>query len=149
MHSSISRRKFNSSVIATAVSPFLMSRASAASEEHKTEVIKFSAYSRSATLNRAVRPFNLWGFDDYLFGTPITATLGTTLDVQVHNKLSEETTVHWHGLRTAQLMDGVAKFGSPLIKPNAITHYKVPLVDPGLYWFHSHRRSLNQVARGL
>ena len=67
----------------------------------------------------------------------------------VENRLEEETTVHWHGLRVPNAMDGVPHLTQPPIAPGATFVYAFDLPDAGTYWYHPHQRSFEQVGRGL
>ena len=63
--------------------------------------------------------------------------------------LAEETTVHWHGLRVPNSMDGVPHLTQPPIGPGESFVYEFDLPDAGTYWYHPHQRSFEQVGRGL
>ena len=47
-----------------------------------------------------------WGYGDHP-GAPIRVTAGDRLRIAVTNDLPVETSVHWHGLRIDNTMDGV------------------------------------------
>ena len=69
---------------------------------------------------------------------PIRATVGDQLRVDVHNRLSVPTTVHWHGLALRNDMDGVPGLIMPAIEPREQFRYQFTLPHPGTYWFHPH-----------
>ena len=69
--------------------------------------------------------------------------------ITVENKLDEDTTVHWHGLRVPNAMDGVPHLTQPPIGPGATFVYEFEVPDAGTYWYHPHQRSFEQVGRGL
>jgi FtsP/CotA-like multicopper oxidase with cupredoxin domain len=63
--------------------------------------------------------------------------------------LAEETTVHWHGLRVPNAMDGVPHLTQQPIDPGDSFIYEFNAVDAGTFWYHPHQRSFEQVGRGL
>jgi FtsP/CotA-like multicopper oxidase with cupredoxin domain len=72
------------------------------------------------------------------------------LRVVVENRLDEDTTVHWHGVRTPNAMDGVPFLTQkPIAARGGTFVYEFDLPDAGTYWYHPHLRSHEQVDRGL
>jgi CopA family copper-resistance protein len=63
---------------------------------------------------------------------------GDTLTLAVTNRLSEPSSIHWHGVRTPSLMDGVPGFSFPGIAPGETFVYRFPVHQSGTYWYHSH-----------
>src|SRR3546814_1736454 len=49
----------------------------------------------------------VWAYDGLVPGPEIRVRQGDQLRVIVENQLDEETTVHWHGVRVPNPMDGV------------------------------------------
>jgi FtsP/CotA-like multicopper oxidase with cupredoxin domain len=82
-------------------------------------------------------------------GPVIRARQGDRLRITVENRLSESTTVHWHGIRLPNAMDGVPGLTQRPISPGGRFRYKFDLPDAGTFWYHPHDRSYVQVARGL
>jgi FtsP/CotA-like multicopper oxidase with cupredoxin domain len=81
-------------------------------------------------------------------GPLVTASLGQRLVVHVRNELSQGTTVHWHGLRVPEAMDGNPMVSGP-IEPGGAFTYDIVLRDPGLHWYHPHVFADEQIQRGL
>lgn len=81
-------------------------------------------------------------------GPLITAQVGQRLVVHVHNELPQGTTVHWHGLRLPEAMDGNPMV-SGTIEPGESFTYDIVLRDPGLHWYHPHVHADEQIERGL
>src|SRR3546814_1963578 len=73
----------------------------------------------------------------------------TTLFRSVENLLEEETTVHWHGVRVPNAMDGVPHLTQKPIAPGETFLYEFDVPDAGTYWSHPHQRGFEQVGRGL
>ena len=75
--------------------------------------------------------------------------------VTVTNNMSFPTSVHWHGLDLDSWADGVPDYSasdgkmSPSIQPGEKFTYKLTLMRPGTYIYHSHMNDVHQVASGL
>ena len=91
----------------------------------------------------------IWGFDGTLPGPVLRARQGGRLRVEVVNDLAQPTSVHWHGIRIENAMDGVPGLTQPPIAPGGRFVYDFALPDAGTYWYHSHVQSTEQVERGL
>ena len=63
---------------------------------------------------------------------------GDTVTINVTNRLSETTSIHWHGLRLPADMDGVPGLTFRGIRPEETFTYRFPVVQGGTYWYHSH-----------
>ncbi len=91
----------------------------------------------------------IWGYDGQVPGPSIRLTHGQSLQVRVHNDLEVPTTVHWHGIRLPNAMDGVAGLTQPPIAPGDSFDYRFTPPDAGTFWYHSHINAHEQVGRGL
>jgi CopA family copper-resistance protein len=58
--------------------------------------------------------------------------------IRVTNKLSETSSIHWHGLILPPNMDGVPGVSFAGIKPGETFVYRFPVRQSGTYWCHSH-----------
>ena len=58
--------------------------------------------------------------------------------IYVKNEMSEETSVHWHGLLLPNFFDGVPYLTTPPIEPGHTQKYEFPIKQSGTYWYHSH-----------
>ena len=72
---------------------------------------------------------------------------GDTVTLAVTNRLSEPSSIHWHGVRTPSPMDGVPGLSFPGIAPGETFVYRFPVRQSGTYWYHSH--SMFQEQTGL
>lgn len=90
----------------------------------------------------------VWAYDGSVPGPLIEAKVGDAVTVRVTNSLPEPTTVHWHGMRLPNAMDGVPHIQGP-IEPGESFEYAFTPKDAGLFWFHPHYRSDVQVEKGL
>lgn len=92
---------------------------------------------------------DVWAYGGTLPGPEIRVKQGERLRVRVENRLPGDTTVHWHGLRVPNAMDGVPGVTQKPIAPGASFLYEFDCPDAGTYWYHPHQRSSEQVGRGL
>lgn len=90
-----------------------------------------------------------WCYNGTVPGQQIRVRQGERLRIVVENGLAEETTVHWHGLRVPNAMDGVPHLNQRPIAPGETFLYEFDAVDAGTFWYHPHQRSFEQVGRGL
>jgi len=63
---------------------------------------------------------------------------GDSVTLAVTNRLSEPSSIHWHGLRTPSPMDGVPGLSFHGIAPGETFVYRFPVHQSGTYWYHSH-----------
>ena len=92
---------------------------------------------------------SVWCFNGTVPGPSLRFKQGDRVNIEVENGLDEETTVHWHGLRVPNAMDGVPHLTQPPIPPGGRFVYEFDALDAGTYWYHPHHRSFEQVGRGL
>ncbi|MDT7856428.1 copper resistance system multicopper oxidase [Rubrivirga sp. S365] len=71
-------------------------------------------------------------------GPLLRFTEGDEAVIRVHNRLDEQTSVHWHGLILPNAMDGVPKVNFPGIEARSTFEYRFPIRQFGTYWCHSH-----------
>ena len=63
---------------------------------------------------------------------------GDTVTLAVTNRLSERSSIHWHGIRAPSPMDGVPGLSFAGIQPGETFVYRFPVRQNGSYWYHSH-----------
>jgi len=91
----------------------------------------------------------VWAYNGQVPGPTLRIRLGETLRVNFTNKLPQETTIHWHGVRLPNAMDGVPGITQPPVPPGGTFVYEFTPKDAGTFWFHPHLRASEQVERGL
>ncbi|MCS0341115.1 multicopper oxidase family protein [Vibrio diabolicus] len=74
---------------------------------------------------------------------------GEKVTINFINKLSEPTTIHWHGLRIPIEMDGVPFLSQAPIMPGETFTYEFTPPDAGTFWYHPHMNSVKQLGMGL
>ncbi|MEM9422377.1 MAG: multicopper oxidase family protein [Pseudomonadota bacterium] len=72
-----------------------------------------------------------------------------TIYIYIENNLSVDTSIHWHGQRVVNAVDGVPGLTQAPIKPGETFHQTISFPDPGTYWYHPHLDSQEAVGRGL
>ena len=91
----------------------------------------------------------VWTYDGSVPGPELRIRQGERVRLVVSNKLGEDTTVHWHGIRLPNAMDGVAGITQPPIRPGESFTYEFMPPDAGTFWYHPHADTLQQLGRGL
>jgi FtsP/CotA-like multicopper oxidase with cupredoxin domain len=91
----------------------------------------------------------VWAYNGGVPGPELRIRLGDTLRVRFTNRLPQPTTIHWHGVRVPNAMDGVPHVTQPPVPPGGSFTYEFTPKDAGTFWFHPHVRSSEQVERGL
>ncbi len=96
-------------------------------------------------------PTSIWAYDGLLPGPLLRVRQGERLIVQVTNGLPDgtPTTVHWHGIRLPNAMDGVPGLTQAPIRPGESFTYDFTCPDAGTFWYHPHLGSPEQLGRGL
>ena len=91
----------------------------------------------------------IWAYDGTVPGPTLRLRQGEPVRIVVENGLDENTTIHWHGIRLQNSMDGVPGLTQPPIKPGESFLYEFTPPDAGTFWYHPHDDSLVQIGRGL
>ncbi|MZR15007.1 multicopper oxidase domain-containing protein [Maritimibacter sp. DP07] len=111
-----------------------------------------SLVAKSATRQIAPEGYpatDVWAYEGQIPGPLIRATQGERITRRLVNQLEVPTSVHWHGIRIDNAMDGVAGLTQEAVPPGATFDYDFAVPDAGTYWYHAHTNSMEQVARGL
>ena len=91
----------------------------------------------------------VWAYNEQIPGPVLRIKLGETVRVNFTNELPQATTIHWHGVRVANAMDGVPGVTQPAIPSGEGFVYQFTPKDAGTYWFHPHVNAAEQIERGL
>jgi len=94
-------------------------------------------------------PSELWTYNGTSPGPEIRVSRGERVKVRLINKLEEPTSIHWHGIRIENTMDGVSGLTQEAVEPGSTFEYDFVVPDAGTFWYHAHNNSWKQVARGL
>ena len=88
-------------------------------------------------------------------GDMLILTRGVPTDVTVHNRLSEPTSIHWHGLELESWSDGVPGWSgqgprvAPPIAPGDSFTAHLSLKRAGTFIYHTHLNDIEQITSGL
>lgn len=92
---------------------------------------------------------DMLGFNGSTPGPELRLKQGEILAIRFENQTGQGSSVHWHGIRLDNAMDGVPDLTQPLVQPGESFDYRFRAPDAGTFWYHSHNRSWEQVAKGL
>ena len=95
------------------------------------------------------KPTKAWTYNGGIPGPLLRANVGDRLIVHFKNSLPEPSSIHWHGLRIPNDMDGVPDMPEPAVPPGGTFDYDFVLPDAGTFWYHPHFDSGAQVSSGL
>ena len=101
-------------------------------------VREYSITLREATVNKAGKIVMGMTVNGTIPGPTLEFTEGEYAVIYVKNEMSEETSVHWHGLLLPNFYDGVPYLTTPPIEPGHTQKYEFPIKQSGTYWYHSH-----------
>jgi FtsP/CotA-like multicopper oxidase with cupredoxin domain len=74
---------------------------------------------------------------------------GQWLRATLNNEMAEHTTVHWHGIRLPNGMDGVPYLTQDPVLPGRSFTYAFQPPDCGTFFFHPHCDTITQLGEGL
>jgi FtsP/CotA-like multicopper oxidase with cupredoxin domain len=92
---------------------------------------------------------NLWGYNGQSPGPTIEVVEGDRVRIFVTNKLPEHTSMHWHGQRLPNGMDGVTGLTQPGILPGKTFVYEFVARRAGTFMYHPHADEMTQMAMGM
>ncbi|MFM9433032.1 manganese oxidase [Janthinobacterium sp. CG_23.3] len=92
---------------------------------------------------------HLWGYNGQSPGPTIEVVEGDRVRLFVTNKLPEHTSIHWHGQRLPNGMDGVTGLTQPGIQPGKTFVYEFVAKRPGTFMYHPHADEMTQMAMGM
>ncbi len=92
---------------------------------------------------------HLWGYNGQSPGPTIEVVEGDRVRIFVTNRLPEVTSVHWHGQRLPNGMDGVTGLNQPGIPSGKTFVYEFEARRPGTFMYHPHADEMVQMAMGM
>jgi FtsP/CotA-like multicopper oxidase with cupredoxin domain len=92
-----------------------------------------------------------WSYNGQIPGPMIRVTQGDRIRVILKNELPDPTSIHWHGLRVPNNMDGVAEpaLSQQPVMPGETFTYEFTAKDAGTFFYHSHVQTDRQIPAGL
>jgi FtsP/CotA-like multicopper oxidase with cupredoxin domain len=88
-------------------------------------------------------------------GPPLILTRGETTSITVVNRMSQPTTVHWHGMELESVYDGVAGWSrtgsrvAPLVAPGDSFAVRITPPRAGTFIYHTHMDETDQLIGGM
>ena len=92
---------------------------------------------------------HLWGYNGQSPGPTIEVIEGDSVRIFVTNRLPERTSVHWHGQRLPNGMDGVSGLNQKAIEPGKTFVYEFTARRAGTFMYHPHSDEMTQMAMGM
>lgn len=145
MHFSSNRRRFVQGLAATSVlGPMGITGAGAQSRVQTIGGIPVLTGNR-IDLTLSEMPVNITGrphlatvVNNTMPGPILRLKQGDDVTINVTNRLRETSSIHWHGVKLPNTMDGVPGLTFAGIAPGQTFSYRFPVAQSGTYWYHSH-----------
>ncbi len=90
-----------------------------------------------------------WSYNGMIPGPIMHANVGDKIRIVLKNELPESTSLHLHGVRVPNAMDGVDPYTQKPIEPGATFTYEWTATEPSVGMYHSHHNAQVQVPNGL
>lgn len=102
------------------------------------ETVEYDLTIARKEINITGRPAKGMTINGGIPGPTLRFREGDLARIRVHNKMNEETSIHWHGVLVPPDMDGVPYISFQPIRPGTTFTYEFPIRQSGTYWYHSH-----------
>ncbi|HTT97837.1 MAG TPA: multicopper oxidase family protein [Rhizomicrobium sp.] len=112
-----------------------------------SQSLQLIAQQRAIALGKSTN-LPAWLYQDRPFPV-LRLKQGEALNVTLVNRLAEHTSIHWHGIRVPNAMDGVPYLTQLPVQPGETFRYRFTPPDAGTYFFHPHCNTVEQMGRGL
>ena len=129
-------------------------------------VVTLNGWSMPWRMNQGVKEFHLvaepverelapgmrarlWGYNGQSPGPTIEVVEGDRVRIFVTNRLREKTSIHWHGQRLPNGMDGVSGLTQPAIDAGKTFVYEFIAQRAGTFMYHPHADEMVQMAMGM
>ena len=90
-----------------------------------------------------------WSYNGLIPGPVMHANVGDKIRIVLNNELPESTSLHLHGVRVPNVMDGVDPYTQKPIEPGGTFTYEWTALEPSVGMYHSHHNAQVQVPNGL
>ncbi|MGD9702806.1 MAG: multicopper oxidase domain-containing protein [Acidimicrobiia bacterium] len=90
-----------------------------------------------------------WTYNGVVPAPEIRVNVGDKVKVVLTNNLPESTTIHFHGIRVPNSMDGVPPYTQDPVTPGSTFTYEFEALEPAVGIYHSHHDAQIQVPNGL
>jgi FtsP/CotA-like multicopper oxidase with cupredoxin domain len=114
-------------------------------EINAQRVVKYELFVKDSLVNFTGKEKRAIAVNGQIPMPTLIFTEGDTAEITVHNLLSEETSLHWHGLLLPNQEDGVPWLTQKPINPGETFIYRFPIIQHGTHWYHSHSGLQEQI----
>lgn len=90
-----------------------------------------------------------WTYNGMVPGPEMKVDVGDKVAIVLKNELPESTSLHMHGIRVPNAMDGVDPYTQDPILPGDTFTYSFTALDAAVGMYHSHHDAQTQVPNGL
>lgn len=101
-------------------------------------IVEYDLTIDTNTVNYSGKPVSAMTINGKIPGPVLDFIEGDVARIRVHNAMSVDSSIHWHGMLVPPEMDGVPLISFPPIAPNTTFTYEFPIRQSGTYWYHSH-----------
>jgi manganese oxidase len=90
-----------------------------------------------------------WTYNGMVPGPELRVDVGDKVAIVLKNELPESTSMHLHGVRVPNAMDGVDPYTQDPILPGDTFTYSFTALEPAVGMYHSHHDAQTQVPNGM
>ena len=90
-----------------------------------------------------------WAYNGQIPGPALHVNVGDKVRIVLKNELPESTSMHLHGIRVPNAMDGVDPYTQKPILTGETFSYEFTATEPAVGMYHSHHNAQVQVPNGL
>jgi FtsP/CotA-like multicopper oxidase with cupredoxin domain len=110
-------------------------------------VVRYDLKIDEKLVNYSGKQVKAIGINGQMPAPTLEFTEGDIAEIHVFNNLTEESSLHWHGILLPNEQDGVPYLTTTAIAPKTEHIFRFPIKQNGTYWYHSHSNMQEQ--RGL
>ena len=99
---------------------------------------EFDLTIAETAVNFTGKPHRATTINGTLPGPTLRFREGDTVTIRVTNRLSVDSSIHWHGIILPYQMDGVPGISFKGVVPGETFTYRFKVQQSGTYWYHSH-----------
>lgn len=110
-------------------------------------VVEYNLFVNDTTVNFTGRKRKALAINGQIPAPTLRFTEGDSAVIHVHNGLTREVSIHWHGVLLPNEADGVPYLTTPPIKAGQTHTFRFRVIQHGTLWYHSH--SAEQEQEGL
>ncbi len=110
-----------------------------------SETVSYDLFIEYKTVNFTGKYVKAISINGIIPGQTLYWTEGDTAIIRVHNRLNEETSIHWHGILLPNKEDCVPYITTPPIKPGTFRKFVFFVKQSGTDWSPSHTEFQKQL----